>query len=168
MSSPNTRLMTEDEKIAYDSGLMDGADKKKKQIVNLLEELFSKAENAESRRFLVLAIGLVQKSNMSTVDGQEDYPDIEDYWMAKGEEKAEQRIIKLLDKHNDSGWCGESNCPSPFPLDHLVALIKGENNHTHTLDVFGAPCNCGTRHEYCGDCDWVEPCEPDFIKGENK
>ena len=37
-----------------------------------------------------------------------------------------ERIIKLLEQHDDSGWCGNSNCPSPFPLNHLIALIKGD------------------------------------------
>ena len=85
-----------------------------------------------------------------------------------GVQDERERIIKLLDKHNDSGWCGESNCPSPFPLNHLIALIKGENKHNHELDVFGAPCLGGDYHEYCLKCGWVEPCEPDSIKGENK
>lgn len=31
--------------------------------------------------------------------------------------------------------------------------------HTHEIEVFGSPCDCGTRHEYCGECSWVEPCE---------
>lgn len=49
----------------------------------------------------------------------------------------------------------------------LYPLIKGENkaSHTHEIEVFGAPCDCGTRHEYCGECSWVEPCEPE---GEQK
>lgn len=37
MSSPNTRLFTEDEELAYDAGLMDGAAKKQAQIIIELE-----------------------------------------------------------------------------------------------------------------------------------
>ena len=48
--------------------------------------------------------------------------------------------------------------------DHLIALIKGENKHTHEIEVFGAPCLDGDYHEYCLKCGWVEPCE---IDGEN-
>lgn len=47
----------------------------------------------------------------------------------------------------------------------LNALIKGENKHTHEIEVFGAPCLGGDYHEYCNNCDWVEPCE---VEGENK
>jgi len=39
----------------------------------------------------------------------------------------EKRIIKLLKKHGKSKWCGEGDCPRPFPTKHLIALIKGGN-----------------------------------------
>lgn len=39
MSSPNTRLYTEDEEIAYDSGLMDGAAKERERIVALIRNI---------------------------------------------------------------------------------------------------------------------------------
>lgn len=68
-------------------------------------------------------------------------------------DKAEQRIIKLL----EVWWETDQE------LEELIALIKVE--HKHDIDVFGAPCACGTHHEYCNNCDWVEPCE---IDGENK
>ena len=38
-----------------------------------------------------------------------------------------KRIIKLLKKHGKSDWCGEGDCPRPFPTEHLIALLKGEN-----------------------------------------
>jgi len=57
--------------------------------------------------------------------------------------------------------------PCGFALLEFLNLDEnGEKKHTHELEVFGAPCDCGTRHEYCNDCDWVESCEPEFIKGE--
>lgn len=55
--------------------------------------------------------------------------------------------------------------------DEIVAMVKlvrkelAERHHRHEIEVFGAPCDCGTRHEYCGECDWVESCEPE---GEQK
>lgn len=39
MSNPNTRLYTEDEEIAYDSGLMDGAAKERERIVALIRNI---------------------------------------------------------------------------------------------------------------------------------
>lgn len=39
MSSPHTRLMSEDEEMAYDSGLIDGRDKERERIIKLLEEM---------------------------------------------------------------------------------------------------------------------------------
>lgn len=38
MSSPFTLLMTEQEEMAYDSGLIDGRDKERKRIIGLLEQ----------------------------------------------------------------------------------------------------------------------------------
>ena len=40
MSSPNTRLMTEDEELMYDAGLMEGRDKERERIINLLQTAF--------------------------------------------------------------------------------------------------------------------------------
>ena len=37
MSSPYTLLMTEEEEKAYDSGLIDGRDKERKRIIELIE-----------------------------------------------------------------------------------------------------------------------------------
>jgi hypothetical protein len=86
-----------------------------------------------------------------------------------------ERIIKLLEDESrqceKAGlWANGTELRGQLQELHLglnaaIALIKGENEHTHELDVFGAPCNCGTRHDYCNNCDWVEPCE---IEGENK
>lgn len=50
-------------------------------------------------------------------------------------------------------------------FEKAIAIIKGENKHTHEIEVFGAPCLGGDYHEYCLKCGWVEPCE---IDGENK
>ena len=38
MSSPYTLLMTEDQEIAYDAGVMDGRDAERKRIIGLLEQ----------------------------------------------------------------------------------------------------------------------------------
>jgi hypothetical protein len=38
MSSPYTRLRTEEEELMYDAGLMDGRDKERERIIELLEE----------------------------------------------------------------------------------------------------------------------------------
>lgn len=76
---------------------------------------------------------------------------------ANGQNDERQRIIKLLEEAECQGeddWCKT--------IQQAIALIKGE--HKHDIDVFGAPCACGTHHEYCNNCDWVEPCE---IDGEN-
>ena len=79
-----------------------------------------------------------------------------------------ERIIKLLEAErwklpNGLAAGGEIY----LPIEEAIALIKGEQKpiHTHDIEVFGAPCDCGTRHEYCGECDWVEPCEQE---GEQK
>jgi hypothetical protein len=63
----------------------------------------------------------------------------------------QKRIIKLLEE-----WF-EVDADLSQGIEPVIALIKEE--HTHELDVFGAPCDCGTRHEYCGSCGWVESCE---------
>ena len=78
----------------------------------------------------------------------------------------QERIIKLLENpvhHNIQSPDIHKDCYTCV----LVELIKGEQKpiHTHEIEVFGSPCYCGTRHEYCGECDWVEPCEPE---GEQK
>ena len=38
MASPYTLLMTEDQEIAYDAGLIDGRDAERKRIIRVLEE----------------------------------------------------------------------------------------------------------------------------------
>jgi hypothetical protein len=38
MASPYTLLMTEDQEIAYDAGVMDGRDAERKRIIGLLEQ----------------------------------------------------------------------------------------------------------------------------------
>jgi len=40
MSSPYTLLMTEEEKTAYDSGVIDGRDNERKRIISLLQTAF--------------------------------------------------------------------------------------------------------------------------------
>ena len=40
MSSPYTRLRTEEEELMYDAGLMDGRDKERERIIKLLETWF--------------------------------------------------------------------------------------------------------------------------------
>jgi len=77
----------------------------------------------------------------------------------------QERIIKLLEKYEVGGSYPDTY--NYIPHEQLIALIKGEQKpiHTHDIEVFGSPCDCGTRHEYCGECDWVEPCEPE---GEQK
>lgn len=40
MSNPNTRLMTEQEEAMYDAGLIDGRDKERERIINLLQTAF--------------------------------------------------------------------------------------------------------------------------------
>lgn len=82
--------------------------------------------------------------------------------------KAEERFIKLLESliQGCKGYNCET-CDEQSGLIAALALIEGEQKviHTHEIEVFGAPCDCGTRHEYCGECSWVEPCEPE---GEQK
>lgn len=43
MASPYTFLMTPEEEMAYDSGLIDGRDAERKRIVDLVEGLFAKS-----------------------------------------------------------------------------------------------------------------------------
>jgi hypothetical protein len=38
----------------------------------------------------------------------------------------QERIIKLITKHGKADWCGEADCPRPFPTEHIIAIIKGE------------------------------------------
>ena len=40
MSSPYTLLMTEEEETAYDAGVIDGRDKERERIINLLQTAF--------------------------------------------------------------------------------------------------------------------------------
>lgn len=85
--------------------------------------------------------------------------------------QAEARIIKLLESKlagmdNGLAYCYECGYWDDL-LPDVIALINVENkaSHTHEIEVFGAPCDCGTRHEYCGECSLVEPCE---TEGEQK
>ncbi len=48
---------------AYDYGKQDGAAEERVRIVKLLEPLFDKAENAETRRLLTTAIALIEEKN---------------------------------------------------------------------------------------------------------
>jgi hypothetical protein len=48
-------------------------------------------------------------------------------YRAEGAQHEQERIIKVLKEHGKSEWCGEPYCPRPFPTEHLIALIKGEN-----------------------------------------
>jgi hypothetical protein len=99
-----------------------------------------------------------------------------------GWEDAEQAIIEMLESKlcecvvdktmypmsDKETFLKHMNCDwEAMMIEYHVELIKGEQPaiHTHEIEVFGAPCDCGTRHEYCGECDWVEPCEPE---GEQK
>ncbi len=95
---------------------------------------------AEQDRFIKLLEALATHKDCQLGEHHEDY-----VW------NSPLGIIEVLTK-----WDGEP-----------IALIKGEQKpiHTHDIEVFGAPCDCGTRHEYCGECDWVEPCEQE---GEQK
>ena len=43
MSNPSTRLMTEGEELAYDSGVIDGRDTERERTVDLIEGLFAKS-----------------------------------------------------------------------------------------------------------------------------
>jgi hypothetical protein len=107
-----------------------------------------------------------------------------EFYREQGRKQEQERIIKLLeDKRylcSTEKACWE-NLDSGCEYPELIALIKDENRnitseilpdgtiyieeinrenkHTHEIDVFGSPCDCGTRHEYCNNCDWVEPCE---------
>ncbi len=90
----------------------------------------------------------------------------------EGWKGAEERIIKLIEDDKWHGiYLGIALMGKPASRYHqqdcigceLIELIKGQNKHTHEIDVFGSPCDCGTRHEYCNNCNWVEPCE---IEGE--
>ena len=82
---------------------------------------------------------------------------VRDNYRRQGAIAERERIIKLLE---EAECQGEDDCCKT--IQQAIALIKGE--HKHDIDVFGAPCACGTHHEYCNNCDWVEPCE---IDGEN-
>ena len=46
--------------LAWESGLDDGIERERERIVKLLEPLFDKAENAETRRLLTMAIALIK------------------------------------------------------------------------------------------------------------
>jgi hypothetical protein len=90
----------------------------------------------------------------------------------QGIKDEQERIIKLLTDRRQDGesWLDlleGCTCCQKLEQAELIELIKGEQKpiHTHDIEVFGAPCDCGTRHEYCGECDWVEPCEQE---GEQK
>jgi hypothetical protein len=48
---------------AYDYGKQDGAAEERARIIKLLEPLFDKAENAETRRLLTKAIALIEEKN---------------------------------------------------------------------------------------------------------
>lgn len=46
----------------------------------------------------------------------------------KGRKLERKLFIKLLKAHGKSDWCGEGDCPRPFPTEHLIALMdrKGD------------------------------------------
>jgi hypothetical protein len=48
MASPNTRLMTEDEELMYDAGLLDGRDKERERIVKIIEEQWVEYPDVDS------------------------------------------------------------------------------------------------------------------------
>jgi hypothetical protein len=83
----------------------------------------------------------------------------------EGWKGAEKRIIKLLESVEGTYYEEEGAWSLKDGINLALELIKGENKHTHEIDVFGSPCDCGTRHEYCNNCNWVEFCE---IEGEKE
>ena len=91
----------------------------------------------------------------------EMFPTTESLWFDNGKISERERIIKLLEPLFDTA----ENAETRRLLIQGIALIKGENKHTHEIEIFGAPCLGGDYHEYCLKCGWVEPCE---IDGENK
>jgi hypothetical protein len=63
MSSPYTRLRTEEEELMYDAGLMDGRDKERERIIKLLEDE-SRGKDEEVKWALLGAITMIkEKSN---------------------------------------------------------------------------------------------------------
>ena len=112
----------------------------------------------------------IDSDNLSQISRNETTGDLDElraewfeFGRKSGKREEQERIIKMLEEHlgyGDAEW--DSSVMA------IIALIKGEQKkiiHTHEIEVFGSPCDCGTRHEYCGDCDWVEPCESE---GEQK
>ena len=48
MASPYTRLMTEEEELMYDAGLLDGRDKERERIVKIIEEQWVEYPDVDS------------------------------------------------------------------------------------------------------------------------
>lgn len=54
----------------------------------------------------------------------EGVTDLHSYFVGVTDEQ--ERIIAIITAHANAAWCGEGNCPQPFPLDHLIEIIKSE------------------------------------------
>lgn len=63
MSSPHTRLMSEDEEMAYDSGLIDGRDKERERIIKLLEGTYRITLARNEGDLLAFLIALIKGEN---------------------------------------------------------------------------------------------------------
>lgn len=63
MSNPNTRLMTEEEEVAYDSGVIDGRDTERERIVDLIEGLFTKSVVPGYQTAVADAVALIKGEN---------------------------------------------------------------------------------------------------------
>ncbi len=48
MSSPYTRLRTEEEELMYDAGLMDGRDKERERIIKTIQEEWAEYPDVDS------------------------------------------------------------------------------------------------------------------------
>ena len=63
MSNPNTRLMTEEEEVAYDSGVIDGRDTERERTVDLIEGLFAKSVLPGYQTAVADAVALIKGEN---------------------------------------------------------------------------------------------------------
>lgn len=63
MASPYTLLMTEEQEVAYDSGVIDGRDTERKRIVDLIEGLFAKSVVPGYQTAVADAVALIKGEN---------------------------------------------------------------------------------------------------------
>jgi len=72
---------------------------------------------------------LVLSKNLGNIPAQaimsEEQEQVFTNGINKGRKLERKLFIKLLTAHGKTEWCLESDCPGPFPVKHLKAILGG-------------------------------------------